>query len=999
MQSSRRAVLLATTILIGAAASLSLAGSALAQAAAPARVAVAVQEIVVTGSRIKRTATDTAAPVLIVNEQDINDRGYVSANQALNAITSIVPSIPQSRGGAETLGEGASYPNLFNLGAGRTLTLVDGQRMVTTSSGLGDRVVDSQVVPIGLIERIDIVQAGGAAVYGSDAISGVVNYVLKKNFHGVELDAQVGTTSRHDYNPRTIRATAGRNFADGRGNIALNVEWSKTNPLSTHDRPETNPYQLAAPNPADTGPSDGISSTKRFTDAHFYAFNPNGVIFTIPAPVPLPPCGNRICYLYSNNVAQQFTADGAGLTAFNPGTIFTTPFASGGDGTAFADLSSLFVGVERYNADMIGHYDFSDHLRASGSFLYSEVRSTDPLGTGQGGVTNTILNSAATGAGPIAFNRNNGFLSAAQVASLSALSTTFANGGNLILSKQFTDLLPSNSTTISTNSFRAGLSLDGDFDLGKRNFYWTVAATHGEVKGQTDQWVVLRARYNNAINSVKNASGQAICAINAVTLIDTACSPINPFGAGTVSDAARQYVSAKAGPRYVNMQDDLLFTLGGDLFSLPAGAAKFGLSYEHRNESAKSKPSMLAQTGQFGQNSVAPTRGEYNTDEFAAEVLVPVLGGDVTLPFVKALELTGQYRKVDHSLAGKENVWGLGGRWAVIDGVTLRVSRSRNFRAPTLDQLFAPSTSSLSPVSYDPCDARFINAGPAPATRLKNCQALFAANPTYNGGRGLAGYNDVNVNTSGALVTTGGSPTLQNEVSDTTTFGVVLQPRFAPGLTIVADRMQVNILNGLTAYTPALFAQACFDSPSLDPYFCSTFTRNANGDIATATSTTVNAANVVYRGETYSINYRFAPGDLFGGRELGNLELQLETTHNQRLRRTIAGAATETAGTIASPRWVARFDARWSRGPLRLTYEAFYLPETMINRTDTVETTEFPIVGDNLRHSISGSYDISKTVQLRAGVQNLTDERPSYPTTNYGDIIGRSYFAGLKARF
>jgi iron complex outermembrane recepter protein len=1005
MKKSRRTLLLATSTIVGLSAGLGVfADAATAQTSLEAAAKPTDQvgsEVVVTGSRIKRAHTDTTAPVAVIGVQDLAEHGFVSAVGALNTETSIAPAIPQSVGNAQTLGSGASYPNLFNLGAGRTLTLLDGQRMVTTNSGLGDRTVDVNVIPTGLIDHVDVVQAGGAAVYGSDAIAGVINYVLKKNFQGVEMDAQTGISSRDDFRTNSARITAGQNFNDNRGNIAVNVEWSKAPSLLSASRPETNPFRITAANPADTGPNDGIPALIRIYDARFYAFNPNGVIFTIPAPVALPPCGGQICFLRSGGTPQQFSADGQSLIAYNPGAIFNVPFAKGGQGESFGDLASIYVGVKRFNVGSIGHYDITDHMKLSGSVLYSEVTSTDPLGAGQGGVTHTILNSPATGAGYIVFTKNNPFLSAGDITALSAASPSFAAGALLFLSKAFTDLLPTNASEIKTQTARASLNLDGDFSAGPRNFYYSIGLSHGEVIGETSQYGQYTAHFNNAINAVKNASGQIVCSINATTVVDPSCVPLNPFGIGVITNDMRAYSTIFAGERYVNMQDDFLATLGGDILKLPAGAAKFSVSYEHRNESAKFKPGPAEMQGLVGQNKVTPTRGEYHTDEFSGEVLAPLVGGDFTLPWVKALELSGQYRYVENSIAGDSSVWGLGARWTVFDGLTARLSRSRNFRAPTLNQLFAPAVTALGGVLIDPCDARYVNAGPNPAVRLANCTALFAANPGYNGGKGLAGYNDPNTNTAGASITTGGNPALRNETSDTFTYGLVIQPRMIPGLTITADRLQVDIGNGLTAYAPANFLQACFDSsaPFAQNANCSTFTRNANGDVATAISTTVNAAEVRYRGETYNIDYRFGLADaLHQHGDWGRLDLTLEATHNDILDTFVTGVRTRAAGTTAAPRWVGRFDVRWNRGPWRALYEAQYLSETMVNRTDTIETTPTPIVKANLRHTVSASYDFGR-FQVRAGVNNLTDERPSFPTTTYGDIIGRYYFVGLKARF
>ncbi|HMP63540.1 MAG TPA: TonB-dependent receptor plug domain-containing protein, partial [Phenylobacterium sp.] len=220
---SAKGLMLASSVL-GGAVLLAMASVAPARAQTASTVADVVQEVVVTGSRIRRVETNTEAPVTIIDAQTISDRGFVSAGQALNELTATVPSFPQADGSGASSGSGQQFPNLFGLGAGRTLTLVNGRRFVTSSRGFGavsasnpnagERVVDTNIIPTGLIERIDVVQAGGAAVYGSDAIAGVINYVLKDNFQGLEFDAYYGLSSRDYYPQSSLHLTRGRNFLD-----------------------------------------------------------------------------------------------------------------------------------------------------------------------------------------------------------------------------------------------------------------------------------------------------------------------------------------------------------------------------------------------------------------------------------------------------------------------------------------------------------------------------------------------------------------------------------------------------------------------------------------------------------------------------------------------------------------------------------------------------------------------------------------------------------------
>lgn len=974
---------------------VALAASLSAQPVWAQDAEVAIEEIVVTGTRIRRTDTETSAPVAVVSAQTLADRGVVQVGDMLNQISSNAPSFAVGDGTGAAAGNGQQFVNLFGLGAGRTLTLVNGRRMVTTSqsravegvSGLGDRVVDTNIIPAGLIERIDVVQAGGAAVYGSDAIAGVVNYVLRDNFEGVELDAQYGVSSRGDYPKQSLRGTFGKNFLDDRANLAVDLEWSKTESLLDYDRPRSNLARVTISNPLNTSLTDGIPAVTENLNTRFVTFNANGVISRQG-----PPFASQIGAVAGQPI--QSNAQGTAFIPYDIGNLLNPrvpPFTSGGDGLPFQELAALNVGVERWVGNVIGHFDITDRVKLSGELMYAKIEGRDPYGSQ---ASNTVLNGPDTGAGPIPLSRTNPYLTPAMSAALGA------GGPPLFISKFWTDLLPTREIFNTTETVRAVLALDGDFDFAERNFYWSLSASHAETDGESYGWGVNTARFNNAINAVRNSAGAIVCGVNADAITannDAACAPLNPFGTGNVSQEARLYVTTPVGSDYLNTQDDYLATLGGDLFELPAGMIKFSLAYEHRREKAKYSPFVADQRGLTGsQVPTLATEGAYNTDEISGEILVPIVGGDFTLPFVQSLEFDGAYRRVKHSIAGSEDVWGAGLRWEVIDGLTIRGSTSRNFRAPTLDQLFAPSRTALSNSGNDPCDADRINSGPNPAVRLANCQALFAANPGFGP---LATFQNQSENFDRAQVTTGGNLDLRNEVSKTNTIGFIFQPTFVPGLTIVVDRIDVDLTDGLSAFLPTDFMAACYDSTSPSAEICGTFTRDAEGNTATAKSTTFNAGKIAFRGETYNINYRFPIGRFFDDRDLGELELSVDATHTTRLETSVTGFdSTRKDGTTAQPDWLVQFDTVYVRGPFRASYQLTYLPEAKINVFDTIESTPTPEIKENYRHNISAAYDFGKYT-VRGGVINVTDEEPSFPTRSYGDIFGRQYYVGLNARF
>ena len=959
--------------------------AASAGSSASAAAAQDVAEVLVTGSRIPRTSTQTSAPVTILDAESITERGYVNLGEMLNQVTSNVPSFPISTTSGFPAGSGATSPNLFNLGAGRTLTLLNSRRMVTSSSGLGDRTVDTNIIPTGLVQRVDIVQAGGAAVYGSDAIAGVVNYILKDNFEGLELDAQYGESSKGDY-PRTfLRGTWGKNFADGRGNIAIDLEYSKTRPLLEYARRRTAEGPRNVPNLANVSTTDGIPPTVWVFNGRFWSQNYDGVIFSTNTSLPTG-------LLRQAGQAFQFSPGGS-VVPYNTGLIQgTSSTAIGGEGLDVRENSTLAAGVERWNATAIGHYDLTDKIRVSGEFLYGEQVGRDPYGTQQ------IFRTAGSNAVP--FNRTNPFLSAQDIALLSAASPAFAAGGNLFVSKRF-NILPTRERYSRTETFRGLIALDGDFSVADRDFNWSISYSRAQTDGTQRVWTPNVRTIERALFAVRNAAGQIVCAVNADASPandDPACVPLNPFGSQTASQQAIQYVSVLQGQNYKNTQDDFLAILSGDVIDLPGGTAKFSVSYEHRADKVAFRP-FAADLQGLTTTGTAPINrdGKFNTDEFAGELLVPLVGGDFTLPFVEALEVTGSYRFVDNSLAGKEKVWGVGGRWDVGYGLSFRASKSRNFRAPTLDQLFAPTFAAPGqPLGSDPCDADRINGGPAPATRLANCQAEFSRNPSYGP---LAGFQDPAENTGLVTVTSGGNPDLRNELSETVTWGLSYQPSYIPGLTFTADRIQVDLTDGLSAFTPASFAATCYDSSPQPADICATFQRNSLGHIIAARSTTFNAGKVLYRGEVYNISYRFPIGQFFGDADLGTLEVAAEGTHTTRLLTSVTGFdRNRSDGTTATPDWRVRGDLRYSNGPFRFFYSVYYLPSVKAAFTDTIETNPIPIVKANYTHTMSVAYEW-ENYTFRAGVNNLTNEMPSFPTRTYGDIFGRQFYFGVRARY
>lgn len=1021
-----RQMLQRALLLMATSSSLALiASDALAQETAtdPDRPAEQVSEIVVTGSRIQRSSDTTSpAPVTVVGAETLTARGIVQAGDVLSEITSMRP-IQSGVSGVGTNAEvdgqaavGAAYPNLFNLGAGRTLTLINGRRVIPTTGGLGDEAFDANLVPLGLLNRIDVVQGAGAAVYGSGAIGGVVNYVLKDNFNGLQADVQYGRSFHNDYPVASVRLTGGKNFLDGRANIAANLEFSRTGSLINRDREASRQGCQARPTGLPGAGSNGIPLTTYYCAPIFHASSPQGVPLYTVGDVRV---GNIVRV---NGGAVVFNDTGDQLVPYDYGTPVpgatnnTLRFSTGGTFPRFFQWDTPLVpGVERKVANIIGRFDLTDDIKLSTELMFGRSEGLWPQSRAQISL-HTPSYTVFPELFPFPFTRNNPYLSAATVAALSASSPEFAAGQPLYLGKFILDIYPDGGDVRqTTDTYRAAFAADGKFDLGERKFNWSASYSYAESHLKIKGWYPARERIYKAANVVRGANGQPACAVNAdadPNNNDAACVPWDMFGIEPASPAVRNYVLVQSGAfasqtlvPAVNKLHDALLVFGGDLFDLPGGKVQFSSSYEHREAQAAYNPLEADRRGDAWGVPVYPTSGSFNTDEFAGELVVPLLGRDFSLPGAQNIELNGSIRYVDHSIAGKELVWGAGVTWDVVTGMRLRGSIGRNFRAPNLGQLISPTSQTTSGVN-NPCSVTFINTGVAPATRRANCIALFTANPTFGASATAPAGSPAEQRLAGFLastitevrVTSSGNPDLQNELSTTTSFGIVLQPTFVPGLSITADRIDLKLKDALTQYNGSLFAATCFDAAPQPQEYCSTFTYKPDGNITTALSTTVNAAEYRLKAESYALDYQFPLSQFFGGRELGRINLGLQATHNKLQTFTVAGTTNRTDDTANLPTWIGRANVRYSYERLRLNFTMNYLPSVKINPTATPANS--PDLKDrldsNTRYSVSAEYDLRENISIRAGVENITNVAPSFPTSNYGDVIGRAFFVGLR---
>lgn len=971
-----------------------------------------VQEVVVTGTRIRRAELTSSQPIEVIGGQYITDKGFTNAAQAINQLPGIAGSITPL-GDQGTFATGRNYANLFNLGPNRTLTLVNGRRFVSnspatnanaaTTNGLSfapGTQVDLNDIPTAFIDRIETVQAGGSAIYGSDAVAGVINIITKSKVKGVEVDGQYGRSDRDDFPEYRTRIAIGTDFLGGRGNIAAAFEWNKTSALLQSQRQVTNNRYQFATNPQNVNATDGIPATALISNRTVPEITNNGIPLSANAAVQTAP----IRILNANGVLgpAQF-APGGNLVPYDPGIQYSASVASGGQGFSLADVIALNSPYERYLVGGLGSFEITPHIRLKGEFNYSYLDANEPANQP---VYNTTLFAAPQN--NLTLNANtNPFLSAAARQTILSQLPTSANG-TFYLSRASQDLVGSNNAVFTTsNSYRGVLAVEGDFGLFGRAFNWNVFYNHGQSEGIFSSLQINQEKFTYAVNAISNAAGQAVCAPLPATATAAnvanyqGCAPLNLFGNGAPSAAALGYVQANFATGFLNVQDNAEANLSGSILRLPAGDLAFNVGYEWRREEAKFKPDLNSRLGLGRSVAVAPASGAFETNEVYFEINLPIFGRDFSFPLLRGLELNYSDREIDNSLAGEGRAYSYQAKYMPFRDLLIRATRSRSFRTPSITELFLPTSSQNQFSSPDPCDSRFINAGANPAARQANCAAAFRAV-----GANLTNFISIS-NAATIQVTTGGNANLKPEIAEQYSYGFVYQPHFIPNLAISADLTNIDLTSAISNFNLTAILSTCYDNSTFPTTVCSLFSRNGQGQInAGAQTTYVNAGFIHFQGLAIQASYDFAPSSLAAFQGLpGRVGINVQAFNNQRYESSVSGLGFDQirgAGAFNLafiPRWTGKLDLSYTNGGFRSVVTTRYISSIRYNNTFTVENQSRLALDDYFVSDATVSYKW-RNYTARAGVNNVFDVAPPFPSTNVQyDLIGRYYFVGLNAKF
>ncbi len=968
------------------------------------------QVITVTGSRIRLPNIENLQPTITVGEQYIEDRNLTNVADALNEIPGFRGSVTPN-GSQASFGQGVNFVNFLGLGSNRSLTLVNSRRFVSSNvptifgAGAAGVQVDLNVIPTVLVDRIDTISIGGAPIYGSDAIAGTVNVILKTNYNGIDVQGTTRITEQGDGFSYNAGIVVGQNFLDDRLNVTGSYVRDGQDGILNNARSFFRDNITTAGNPRSRAGGPLAANDGRLNPGIPFDVNSTdgipGRVLIRNRTIPFLTQGGLITSANGSLAARTLQFDSNGnIVPFNQGiTGFLSAIeASGGDGFQFSDFSQIRSDLTRdvFNGFVTFEVAPAATLFVEGTYYHSRA---DEL------VQQPTFNSNLFGgaSGPLTFTTDSPFLTAQARAALQAQGvTTFQ------VSRASTDLSDPTGFSV-TDLYRVVGGLRGDFGLFGKTFNYEVSGNYGVNKTKDFRQGLDQQRFANAVNVTRNAAGQIVCtatpARNAAPggvapIADPNCVPLNLLGLGVASQAARDYVINDSVTNSRLEQNVFNANVGGNPFTLFGNPTGFNVGYEHRQEKGSFVPSQFDQQGRGRSVAINPTRGKFNVDEAFGELNLPVITDRNGLSFLNRLELTAAGRYVDNTVNGGFTAYSFGGIVAPIRDIQFRGNYTKSFRAPAITELFS-SRANIFTFVPDLCSPSNRNAGQVPATRARNCAAFLAAFP-----------NATPLDASVASIpgVTGGNPNLNNEVAKSFTYGIVLQPRFIPGLSASVDYIDINIEQPISSLSIAQIAGACFDNSNFntaDPAngneFCSrisrlpagTPVRAANGGSAAgqvvsdpqnpgARGGFVNGNRIFFSGIQSELNYRRRLDEMgFSGP--GSIEVSGRILYVRRRLVDITGVApSRSDGVIDDPEFQGQLNLRYLGDKFGIITNINYVGEQLFSRTSRgLDFREIDQLNDFATVNVSAFVDVDDHFRVNAAV------------TNIGNRIGEKFFSFL----
>lgn len=920
------------------------------------------QSIVVTGSRISRPDLDSTSPLNVVNSADIALRaGSANIENVLNDLPQVTAT---QTGASNNPGGGVATVNLRGLGSQRTLVLVDGRRYMSYDVS---QTVDLNTIPSGLVERIDVVTGGQSAVYGSDAIAGAVNFVLKRDFSGVELNSSYNLTGRGDGAIFDVNGIVGGNFEDGRGNATMFVGYTKRKAVFAGAR---------------------NFSTNVLSDNGDGTFSSGGGSPSVPqGSVNLPGLG----------VA---TGLGADCDRQDFAGNVNSCYIGATDAYNFGPVNYLQVPQERFVVSGMAQYEINENFTpyVEAQFVnnrVSAVLAATPISNGSPFRDGTV--------GKINLFTQSPFFTPAFRAALATLDT---DGDGQV---------PTNFNFRTTQ-------LGGRLNEDDRNAYRFVTGLKGEIgSGFSYDAYYMYARTKNTQRQGGNVAIDRFLAATTNTLVggklvcadasarSSGCVPANIFGEGNLSPEVLDYLGITAtNVETYTTQVASASIVNSNLFDLGAGGAGIAIGAEYRKEEGSVAPDTFLATGNVaGFNPGLPTSGGYSVTEGFGEVRIPLIREG----FIHRLDLNGAARYSKYSNApGDVFSWSAGVELAPIPDITLRGQYQKAVRGPSVNELFLGNTVSFNG-NGDQCGTAAALSGQINAI----CTAQFnaAGAPLSNIGN-PAIQDPLNVN---PLSFIGGNANLREETAKTFTVGAVFQPTFLQGLTVTADYYNIEIDNYITpGIGPDAIGTLCFGQNNQT--FCDAFVRNSIGEVDSITDGYTNSGGLKTSGVDVSANYTTSLGMI--GENESRLVIGFDGTRlitndftpvvGIPLEYNCAGAFGVNCG-VPTPKWRHTLRTTLQSGPTTVSLFWRYLGSAIDDDPATLYASErFGAVN---YFDATLAFQVNEHFTMRTGVSNVFDKKPllaastqnggngeqtnTFPT--FYDALGRSLFVSAKVNF
>ena len=937
------------TLLSRSVRAICLGGMTLGMTAAVAQEASQqqnLQRVEVTGSRIRQVDLETAQPVQVVNQEQIQRTGLVTVGDILNNLSSVgAPDFSKGASLVSNAEVGGQYVSLRNLGSNRLLVLVDGKRWTQTVDGY----TDLSTIPAAMIERLEVLKDGASSIYGSDAIAGVVNIILKKNMQGGQLSIYSGQNEKNDGKNKDFSLSYGAgdekaSLMFGLSHTEQGAVWPSSRAITrTSDGPDYPTAGLGA------GPWGRITPVNPATGGSLTDPTKGGF--------------NQVI-----NHTGSWDGRGVGADSRNPANYHPFSNANNDDKYNSTQDMNLVIPFKLDTLFVKGEVQLPKDIRFKTTAMYSQRESNRQI-------AGYPLRSDAQPDFPV-------YIDAGSYYNPYGNSVAGAGLGQDLYFARRTIEMP-RSTENKNQTLHIDASLEGDFAIRDLAWNWSVGYNHNKVNGaELDRGNVNLLNLKRALGpSFMNASGAVQCGTPDAPIGLAECVPFNILGGPSASTPeALAYINATGQATYGSTINSATADLAGELFQLPAGAVGVAVGIEHREVKGYELPGQFEQSGYSTNLAGNPTEGRYTVREAYAELNVPVLKNQ---PFAELLSFNLATRHSDYSNFGVTNNSKISFMYKPHKDLLTRGTWAEGFRAPTLGDTFGGGSQSFD-TFLDPCDTRFGDASRNP-TVLARCVAD-GTSATY---RQLI-QSGAPVASSGgdqslvAFLSGAGNGFLTPETATTKTLGFVYSPAYLPGFSIGFDWYNIQVENQITGISAQYLIDQCYIQGVSD--FCSQLRRDsATGQITTLARGNANLGEVETEGLDMSISYRL-PRTAYGQFSIRNETSYLD---KYRSRSSSAESWDNYAGQYFYNRVKSNTSVDWALGNWSATWSSRYysgVKDTCWDATGGVECnmpdfkatwgTGANKLGSNIYHDLSVGYKTSWDGRILVGINNLFDHGP-----------------------